>query len=217
MSPDQLKILKSSFLFEQLSPDAVESFCASLPVERFAPGQVIYHPARFQPAIALLLSGGAAVTGSHGLPMQQLGPGDCFGVAAVFCDAQSYVTTVTAVSQTTLVFLSDAQLRRLFAQHPQTAVSYIAFLSGRIQFLNHKLESLAADTATEALYSWLRQRAACGRVEVASYTALARELNLGRASLYRALDALSAAGVITRQSKSILLHLQPETKGSTQP
>ena len=215
MEPYQLDILSRSFLFQSLPREAVAAFCADCRVEDFAPGQVIYDPARFYPAIAILLAGRAQVTNSHGLPMQRLATGDCFGVAAVFSGAAAYVTTVTACAQTRVVFITDRQLRGLFAQHPQAAVDYIAFLSGRIQFLNHKLDSLTADTARDSLLLWLRQHCRAGRVEVTDgYTALARELNLGRASLYRALDSLEAGGVIARQGKTIRMIDESNQKGN---
>ena len=89
----------------------------------------------------------------------------------------------------------------MFAQFPQVARNYIAFLSERIQFLNEKIGSFTAPTARVRLARWLA--AQTSPVQVKSYMALANELNVGRASLYRALDALASQGVLKRQGACI--------------
>ena len=140
------------------------------------------------------------------LLLKTLGPGQCFGAAAIFCPAEDYVTTVQAREPSAVVFLPDQWLVELFGAYPQASVAYIAFLSQRIRFLNRKIDSFTAPSARETLSRHLLAAEVDGRVEVAGgYSQLARGLNMGRASLYRALDALEGEGVIRREGRVVFL------------
>ena len=145
------------------------------------------------------------------LLLKTIGPGQCFGAAALFCPAEDYVTTVQAETAALLVFLPHQWLVRLFETYPQASVAYIAFLSQRIRFLNRKIDSFTAPSAQEALCRHLLAIQQDGVARISGgYSQLARSLNMGRASLYRALDALEAEGRIRRDGKAIRLLPYPE-------
>lgn len=206
LTPEQLERLSRCFLLEGIPPERLEPMAAGLAAERYPAGAVIYSPARFRKAMGVVLEGRLAVLKEKELLLNTLGPGQCFGVAALFCPAEDYVTTVQARTPSVVVFLPDQWLVELFGAFPQTSVAYIAFLSQRIRFLNRKIDSFTAPTAQEALYRHLLAAEEDGVVEVAGgYSQLARGLNMGRASLYRALDALEAEGRIRRDGKVIYL------------
>ena len=211
LSARQQKQVLDSFLFRQVEPESLESFLEELEVTFYPKGSLIYTVHIFQRSIGILLSGTASVRKGERLVLNQLHPGDCFGVAAVFGETECYVTTVEAKSDVKLVYLSAEQLERLFYQNPQIAVNYIRFLSGRIQFLNRKIDSFTAPNAQANLSLYLlEQMGEDGRVTVAGgYSGLARQLGMGRASLYRCLEELESAGVISRQEREILVH-KPE-------
>lgn len=212
LTPEQLEQLSHCFLLEGIPPERLEPMAAGLAAERYPAGAVIYSPARFRKAMGVVLEGRLAVLKGKELLLNTLGPGQCFGAAAIFCPAEDYVTTVAAKTSAALVFLSDQWLTGLFARHPPAAVAYIAFLSQRIRFLNRKIDSFTAPNAQETLYRHLLAIQRDGTAEIAGgYSQLARALNIGRASLYRALEALEAEGRIRREGKRILL---PEGPGA---
>ena len=94
-------------------------------------------------------------------------------------------------------------------------MSYIAFLSQRIRFLNRKIDSFTAPSAREALLRHLLEIHRDGAAEITGgYSQLARTLNIGRASLYRALDALEAEGCIRRDGKCITILEDPSKEGA---
>ncbi len=211
LSPDHLRLLSQFFLFRNLSPEELPALAAGLTVERYPPGAVIYSRQEFRQAMGVVLEGSLSVLKGKELLLNILGPGQCFGAAAIFCPAEDYVTTVMAKTPSALVFLSGQWLTGLFAQHPASAVAYIAFLSQRIRFLNRKIDSFTAPNAQETLYRHLLAAQQGDAVEVAGgYSQLARALNLGRASLYRALETLEAEGRIRREGKRILLLSPPD-------
>lgn len=206
LTPEQLELLSRCFLFQGLPPEELAELSAGLGAEEYPAGAVIYTRTKFRRAMGVVLEGKLAVLGGKDLLLNTLGPGGCFGVAALFCPAEDYVTTVKAEGPAALVFLDDRWLTQLFRQYPETSVAYITFLSQRIRFLNRKIDSFTAPTAQESLYRHLLGAAREGKVEVSGgYSRLARALNMGRASLYRGLDALEGEGRIRREGKTIFL------------
>ena len=204
LTAKQRSVVAGSFLLEGVEPP--EDFLRQLQPIRFQPGEEIYSAQRFRSAIAILLSGSAQVRGHSGVLMNLLGPGDCFGVAALFHPVEEYVTTVSARTAVSMVFITDKELMDLFRRCPQCAVNYISFLSRRICFLNRRIESFTAPSALAGLGLWLLEQEHEGEVKVLQgYTRLAQLLNIGRASLYRSLDLLVERGAITRQERTICI------------
>lgn len=204
LTAKQRSVVAGSFLLEGVEPP--EDFLRQLQPIRFQPGEEIYSAQRFRSAIAILLSGSAQVRGHSGVLMNLLEPGDCFGVAALFHPVEEYVTTVSARTAVSLVFITDKELMDLFRRCPQCAVNYISFLSRRICFLNRRIESFTAPSALAGLGLWLLEQEHEGEVKVLQgYTRLAQLLNIGRASLYRSLDLLVERGAITRQERTICI------------
>lgn len=211
LTPEQTDLLSRCFLFADIPPDERQGLFADLSAERYPAGAVIYSRTEFRRAMGVVLSGRLAVLKGKDLLLNTLGPGDCFGVAALFCPAEDYVTTVETKGPATLVFLDHGWLTGLFQRVPQAAVAYITFLSQRIRFLNRKIDSFTAPTAQEAVYRHMEETAREGRVEInGGYSQLARTLNIGRASLYRALDALEGEGRIRRKGKTVYLLTESE-------
>ncbi len=215
LQPQQIQALQHSFLFAGLPPEQARQLACWGEVQRFADGQVIYSACRFRRAIGLLLEGGAQIYSPSGAPLNTLGPGACFGAAALFNPSQRYVSQIVALGQTAVAFYTDSQLEQMFSLNPRMARNYIAFLSQRIQFLNDKISSFTTPTAQARAARWLLQRGP--EIQVPSYTRLAGELNLGRASLYRALDALESQGCLRRQGNQITLLNQAALEQAARP
>lgn len=82
---------------------------------------------------------------------------------------------------------------------------YIEFLSGRVKYLSRKIDVFTAGSAKSRLAFYINE--AAGGVEGAeikvTLASLALSLDIGRASLYRALDALVADGAIERVGRTI--------------
>ena len=200
-------LLEAFFLLRKLPPPEMQRLLDGLEAEAFAKGETIYSARRFRRSLGILLEGRAVVRKEGGPILRELGCGDCFGAAALFAPGEEYVTTVEAQSACRIVFLSDRQLEDLFRRWPDLAMDYIAFLAGRVRFLNEKIDSFTRPSAEEALCLWLWQhRGADKTVEVAEgYSRLARELNMGRASLYRCLSELEGQGLLTKEGSVIAI------------
>lgn len=169
----------------------------------YGKGELIYDGADCPRALGVLLRGRAeAVSPARETAVLSVfGPGAVFGAAALFGMERPYVSRIRAVTECTVRFLPEDMLERLFLRHPRTAVNYIAFLSSRVRLLNGKIAVLEQNDAEGRLYRYLTEN--CdeegklpGRLTMKS---LAATLNMGRTSLYRALESLSKKNLIVRK------------------
>lgn len=174
-------------------------------------GQVLYDAHLARPALVLILDGCVRVLHRH-VEMNRLHPGDVFGAAALFGEADSYVSRVEACTACRVLFLPQQTVSDWMAAMPRVAQNYVRFLSDRIRFLNRRLATLTAGQNDGKLWKYLQ---ACqdeeGCVTLATgMTGLSKKLDMSRSSLYRSLDALQADGRIRRDGKCIFLLKQEE-------
>ncbi len=174
-------------------------------------GETIYDSALARPALALVLEGRVRVL--HGrVVMNTLCAGDVFGVAALFGQAEPYASRVVADTACRVAFIPQETVSAWMAAEPRIAENYVRFLSDRIRFLNRRLATLTARQTDGKLWRFLL--AYKGEDDIVhlpgGMTELAERLNMGRSSLYRSLDALTAAGRIERHGKNIRIIQEDE-------
>ncbi len=203
----QQAVLNDCFLFQSLTEPERKSVFQTLAVQSFGRGESIYTQHEFRRSLGIILEGEAAVLKESNTLLNLLRPGSCFGAAALFAPTKEYVTNIVARKTTKAVFFSDEELTRLFRAYPDMALSYITFLSGRIQFLNRKIDSFTTNSAEDAVWRWLTAHGdAEGIVMVEGGLArLARELSIGRATLYRSLTQLETDGRIVKDGARIMI------------
>ncbi len=200
-----LEILRQVFLFNGIE-DVLDSAVLPKPVS-FKKGDVIYGETDFRRALGILLSGKAKATplSNDTTVLNVFTPGAVFGAAAVFSDDGEYVSRISAENDCKVLFLDEGALSALFTAYPRAAVNYISFLSQRIRFLNGKLSLFAKNDAAGRVYEFLLKNSdSLGNVTyTGSMALLARNLSLGRTSLYRALDTLEHQNLIVREDGKI--------------
>lgn len=197
-------LLREHFLFRGAEMMVHEAL--ALPVTAFQRGDTICGAETVRRALGIVLRGKAEAVerDGHRAVLTVFRSGGTFGAAALF-GGRGYVSHIRAVTGCVVLFLPEELLRQWFARCPQMAESYIAFLSGRVRFLNGKIAILTQDSAQHRLYRWLQ--ANCGTEgllpEGVSMTKLAATLSMGRTSLYRAMEELEDTGMIVRNGKRI--------------
>ncbi|SBW10206.1 hypothetical protein KL86CLO1_12871 [uncultured Eubacteriales bacterium] len=204
LSEKERELLKGHVLFEDapsaISYAAEEFDCRVGIVEK---GETIYTPREFDRALGIILAGRVQVS-KEGYVVSVLGPGDVFGAAALYNSRADYATTLTALVPCRVVFFSQKLMSNIMARDSAVARNYIRYLSGRIRFLEGKLDSLLAPDAKRKLAQYLLERRVGNSVTLdCSMSSLARRLDLGRTSLYRAFETLTEAGAIEKQGKEI--------------
>lgn len=203
-----MKGLDGLFLFKGLTDiqkkDIIGGF---MPPIAFKKNEVIYSADRFPDAIGYVVSGYAvAVTNNgHNIHMRSFEKGCCFGVAAIFGGNENYVSTITAKSDTEILFVTENELKNIFLKYPQTSVNYIEFLSDKIRFLNKKLSVISCGSAEDTVLKYLQTVADSENNAIIpkSMTLLAKTLGMGRATLYRCLEGLEKQGIILRENNII--------------
>ena len=154
--------------------------------------------------LGLVVTGSVAVI-NGGAVVNLIAAGGLFRAAAVFGDASP--TEIAAREESQLLLLSPGLLLELFEAYPDFLTAYLAFLARRIQFLSQRIRTLTAGSAEERLYLYLKDQAqSAGSRELffpMKGEELARALNMGRASLYRAFDQLTLQGKILRSGRRI--------------
>lgn len=202
-------LLLQTKLFESADAGALKSAIESEgELHAFTRGETIFSNDSYKPAIGLLLSGKAKVTKGRTI-ISTLQKGSVFGAVTLFAAKQGYATEITAVSLCNVLFLSRTLISTLMRENSTIAENYIAYLSQRIYFLTDKIDAFTAGSAELRLAGWLLNNY---RIDGDSIYAnadnlslLARELDIGRASLYRAFDFLTEQGAIHRDGKKIVI------------
>lgn len=214
ITPRQADILSRSFLFRGLGSGELPVLLAGVGESAaFSRGQVIYDRDHYRQSVGILLSGAAEAfkqREDRRVVLNRFSPSMIFGAAAVFGDGGDYVAQVAASPRCTVFFLSGAELSLLFKRDFRVAENYIAFLTQRIHFLNRKIDGFTLSSAEEKLALYLLDSLqqggeSAGVLLPCSLTELAQRLDVSRASLYRALESFTRAGVLERQGRALLI------------
>lgn len=196
-------ILEALFLFKNMEelPDLTQL----PPPTSYARGESIYAPEDYPKALGVVLRGRAeAVSARRDTAMlTSFTAGTVFGAAALF-GGEGYVSCIRATTDCRVQFLPESLLRQWFMTYPQMALNYIAFLTDRVRFLNGKIAVYTCEGAAGKLYGWLCGNCdAKGELPKLSMTKLAATLNIGRTSLYRAMDELEEKHLLLRKDGKV--------------
>jgi len=194
----------------------IKEYALSHPLCRvadFRGGDVIYSAKRFERSLGVILSGRCRVTkpAAEGreIVMSTLKAGEVFGAAALFTEDDGYVTSIRAVTAVKAVLLGEELVKELLRRDFALCERYLAYLCGRIRFLNRRIEAFTGGSAEQRLLSYVigaaREEGGRKITPAVSSTRLAQALDIGRASLYRAMDALIGQGKIAKEGKRLVL------------
>lgn len=129
-----------------------------------------------------------------------LQPGACFGRSQ---SVESGGTWLTAARNTEVLCLPEAVLRWAMQRNFTITENYIRYLTDQIHMLYEKLSDLTGGTAKQRLAVFLDANCDAEGVLRTTMTDLSRQLNVGRATIYRALGALEEQRLIRTGGKTI--------------
>ena len=205
---EYIQQIESIPLFRGMEPSALTGMLGRSQVVAFEGGQVIYSAHHYRQSLGVVLEGRAEVrkkSAGHFVTLNHLKPPQIFGAAVLFQPEGPYVSEVVALERSVILFIGQELLLESMRGDFALVENYLAFLSGRIRFLNAKIDSFIQTSAESKLALYLLKQSH-GKNALSfpvSLKGVANELNLGRASLYRALDALTEARLIERDGKQI--------------
>lgn len=214
LNSKDIDALKNSFLFKNVNPDVMlmllkEESCTAASFEN---GETVFDKNNFKRCLCFVLNGRLSVVkpvDNREMPMKQIDKYGFFGAAALFNEGTAYVTKIIAQKKTTLIMLPQELISRYIILNSALALNYISFLTNRILYLNDKIDLLIASSSRNALVSYLCTVAEDGKDCITldmPYQQLASQLNMSRASLYRALDSLEEQGIIKRDGRKITIN-----------
>lgn len=203
-TPSVIKMLRQSDIFEPIEPDTLRKGLEEYAEQaEFLKGEVL-RPRSGEPAIGLLISGKAAVTKGRAV-INTLEKGALFGAVTLYAGMPEEATRLSAMNLCRVVFLPKPFVSSLMKDCPRMAENYIAYLSRRIYFLTDKIDAFTAGCAENRLSLHLlgEYEGEEHKVTVGNFSALAKQLDISRATLYRALDNLEKKGAVIRNGKII--------------
>lgn len=159
-------------------------------------------------ALGVLLKGRASILSADSekcVILRNVKAGEVFDAAALFLTDPPPLSKIVALTDCTTLFLSAQSVRALMTRSPAFLDAYLAFLADRVQFLNRKIRCYTAGSAERRLALYLADNCDENGVLTVSLSALSHILDVGRASLYRALDKLEADGLITHDGRRITI------------
>lgn len=142
---------------------------------------------------------------AHPSLLRHMHEGEIFGITNLF-SGEPFVSVIRAKTAVRICFFDSAFVRTLMEYDRNFLDRYLAFLAGRIRFLNRKIGYLTAGSAERRLALYLASYGT-DRIRLEeSLSSLSELLDIGRASLYRAFDRLTADGYLVKSGRTLTLY-----------
>ncbi|MCQ2512175.1 MAG: Crp/Fnr family transcriptional regulator [Lachnospiraceae bacterium] len=195
------------YILEGLKKEEIEKVEARLKTERFQKGMELYRTG----SIGMIITGSAKIIrnteAGASITVRKIGVGEIFGAASLFGEWDSSLSSILAVENGSIRYITEKDFQELIQQYPQIAINYITFLSDRIRFLNKRLDTFSAGSVDHKLYEYLLSIAdeeGTASLDM-GLAELARRLKIGRSSLYRCIDHLEEAGLVKREKNKFFI------------
>ena len=215
LNDQEITALRETFLFHHMAPAAYVQFSRAEQPEylrkQFPAGTKFTMPQGKDHYLAILVSGTLRAPQPYGLPDQIKEPGFVIGALDLFSREPLELPDLFALEDASILFISAAQMELMFQRYPEIMSRYIRFLTGQFHGLRREKQIFSEDSAESRLLRFLKLNAkkdGNGRrvFELpCSYSKLAEQLCMGRASLYRFFNKLEENHILTREGKTIVL------------
>ena len=178
----------------------------------FSKNEIIYGYDSYKNSLGIILKGKVSVRKDRtsNVLINTLGNGDIFGGAALFSKYDRFIGTLRAETDSDILFIPENLMEEIIVKSPESAVSYIKYLSESLMFLNNRLDIFTAGGAEERTLEYIRKNSRTdenGRTvaDGMSMTELSEYRAVGRATLYRILDEFQRNGIIQRDGRKIYI------------
>lgn len=138
----RVSFLKALPGFDVVPDRALATIATALSVEDFAAAKEIVHERDLGDRLYLIVSGTAAVSvaGAHGgVDLGELGPGEMFGEIALLTEAKRRRATVTALTPTVTLTLTQPDFEELVRTYPEIqeelSIASDALMNARLKAL----------------------------------------------------------------------------------
>lgn len=217
MDETWISVLAGTELFAGIAADELDEMlrCISPEIKQYGKNQCLALAGQAFGGIGLVLSGQVAVSkenvAGNRVILSVLEAGGMFGEMAAFSGVPLWPATVTAQTETTVIFLPPEKIvgncPRQCPSHRRLILNMLRIISNKALLLNKKLEYLAIKSVREKIGAFLLEHyRECGRTTFMlpiKRNELAEFLNITRPALSREMGRLRDEGVIDFHRASI--------------
>ncbi len=212
MYSDDLNFLTNLFIFRGVESETLLKILSEINPELicYSSKDVIFEPQDYEHKIGFVLSGECQIErvkeDGNTIPLNSVKPSDSFGILAVLSREEKFPTRIIAKKASDILFIKDTDFYLMINKYPMISMNVIDFLASKIAFLNDKIATFASDSVEEKLQKLLlSEYKKHGEAFPFNCKKSAETLNIGRASLYRAITALCDNGIIKLENKKIYI------------
>ena len=204
----KLELLRQIPYFGSVPPDQLAELVRGLHERRYRAGEVIFRKGDQSEGLCIVLSGRVRTVMTSVKGREQVlkvfGPGRTFADIAVF-DHEPQPAEAVAITESTIVFVAQADLFSLLRRHPDAAIEVIRLFASRLRAYKQVVEDLSLRTVVARVARVLVDRVRGTQIlveESASsdphYTQeeIAAMVGSVREVVQRALKTLEQAGLI---------------------
>ena len=204
-------VLKNLFIFSGLTDEYLCEIRKKIKFSQqsFEKDEIIFSKEHYEKRIGFVVAGECKVRRRRGaddtVALNTIGKYGSFGILSLFTPNAEFPTEIVASKRTSVIFIEANEMQALISEYKEISLSVIKFLAGKVAFLNRRLATFSAKCVEDKLASYLLQAyERHGKEFSISMAALSREVDIGRASLYRILSSLEEKGIIRTEPKKII-------------
>lgn len=211
-----VKVLCETAPFSAISPVRIRFLITSddVHLKEFSAGQQIFPCRSLSDCIGVLISG--ECRSMLGKKIVYVGhEGEIFGLAELYSSQSTTSLKAVAAQVCRVLFIPRDAVDMFIETNSDFARSYIALLSESVLKSQSQAQTLAGGSAEKALSEYLlsRPRNSKGEVALPQDTAkLAKQLGLGKSSLFKAIDALNSSGAISFNGNAVCIKDEEKLK-----
>lgn len=208
---DYIPSISTHPLFKGVDKNIISKYLCdnSIEVNNYTASEVIIPYQSTNVPIFVIVAGTVQIfspNDSRKVLLKTSGAGTIFGIANLYMKDTHFPSTVIAKKQTTVLTISNNVFIKMLNHEPDLMNNYLAFLNNKIIYLNKKISSYTAGNNENKLLYFLSENEVDGKVSIdTSISDIAIMLDMGRASLYRALEKLEGENIIKRNGKYIVI------------
>lgn len=206
------EFLSQQFLFRDLSKTEIKK-CLDIihpRVEQFSRGELIYSKDFKGKIIGFVVEGKCEVfrmCENKVVSLNILERNASFGITSLFSSDTDFPTQIKALSKATVLFLDSADVYSLIEECHKVSFNIMKFLTDRIRFLNDRIATFSSQNVEQKLANYILSEYNRLKSTELPFNCKkgAEAISVGRASLYRAIDALVKDECIIFESKKIII------------